>query len=108
MEKNKPVTNISDNIIGLGMSTAVTGFIMAEVLRKMDGLFGNTEKIPKGVVKEMMEGVMEGLFNMFETRLYDKEEQLRVANDKIRNLEEEIEMAKLTSETYTKKPKTKN
>ena len=54
-------------MLGIALTAGVVGMLMG-VMNKM---FGNTEKIPKGVVKELMEGVVSGLMEHFEMKIED-------------------------------------
>jgi hypothetical protein len=64
-KKSKPEDILSTVTAGIGV--AVGGIILNEVMRRMNKMFG--EEIPKGVVREMMLGVMDGLVYHFEEKV---------------------------------------
>jgi len=80
-----------NKLINCGLETVISGAIVVamagEVLNKMFG----TNEIPKGVVRELIEGVMDGLISHFQNQIDDiKAENEKLLNDK-HNKEFEIE-----------------
>ena len=77
MEKDKVVRNgdLASSIAGLGLATMMSGALFGG-LNKM---FGMDEKIPKGVVRELMQGVMDGLIDHFQYQI----DELKRDNEKL-------------------------
>lgn len=63
--------------------------IMAIALRGLDEMFGETEKIPKGVVKELMEGALSGMFDYFEGKMNELDYEVRQLQSEVRELKGE-------------------
>jgi hypothetical protein len=102
-DKTDPINSVLDSIISMTAMIGI-GSIMYKVIgTEMDKMFGET--IPKGVVKEMMEGVVSGLIGGFESKLYDKDLEIKKLSEKVGKLEEENETLKTKVEELTPKKK---
>lgn len=94
MQGNK---KIQDSIGMLGLTTLLTGGIMKMMGDIMFGLGEEKEKIPKGVVAEMTQGMVRGFFEEF----HDKELEINSLKQDLEETEEklkEVEKQKRESE----------
>ena len=94
MEKNNSLDNMFSGLMtNAAISTMLIGGMM--------NMLGTNEKIPKGVVKEMMEGVMDGLISHFgeiigklEMELKENKEQMQKILDENETLKDELSKVK--------------
>ena len=71
-EKKKPViSDLSSSLLGLSLTAGIGSMLIGGM---MDKMFGDRSEIPKGVVKEMMHGVMLGVQDMIAEKDYDIKE----------------------------------
>lgn len=79
--KTRSLDSLSTGVAMLGATAGLTGLLLGG-LNKM---FGQQEQIPKGVVKELMHGIMAGVQDMIAEKDYDikdlKEKLERNEND---------------------------
>ena len=97
--KNESVVgskDLSTSVGTLGLMTLLTGGIMKLMGDYMFGM-GNDEKIPKGVVKEMTHGMVEGFFDYIKEKDYDLDE-LRKELAETKEKLEEVEQHKKEAE----------
>jgi hypothetical protein len=67
MDKDKDgLSGLASSLIGIGLSSAILGGMM--------NMFGNRDEIPKGVVKEMMHGLMLGVVDLVNEKDYEIKE----------------------------------
>jgi len=85
-EKSSTLTN---SLIGLS-TVGLSGGLILNMLGGMNKMFGSND-IPKGVVRELMEGVMDGLTIYFEQRIADLKRENEEFNNKIEELEIKLE-----------------
>ena len=88
-DKSKHST-LSDALIGLSTVGVAVG-IMGNILGGMNKMFGESNSIPKGVVKELIEGVMDGLMGHFESKIYDLKSEIEKLNKTNNELELQVE-----------------
>jgi regulator of replication initiation timing len=100
--------------MALGLTTATTGLLMEYAFGGLKKMFGEKE-IPRGVVREMMEGVMDGLISHFQWQIDElkrKKEQLDEKNNELdienESLKKDVESwRKMYYDAVGKKPKEK-
>lgn len=85
MKKDKVVRNedLASTIVGLGLTTMMSGALLGG----MNKMFGMDEKIPKGVVRELVQGVMDGLIDHFQYQI----DELKRQNERLERKVEELE-----------------
>ncbi len=85
-KKQKPsgINGFSTGIGMLGVSAAVGGFLLGGLTK----MFGNTEELPKGVVKEMMHGLMLGVNDL----IAEKEQELKDLTQRVEMRDNEIKI----------------
>jgi len=76
LEGFKGMTGLISGMLGMGLVTMAGGQMM-----KMFG--DNNEKIPKGVVKELMEGAMAGIIEHFNNKVNELEYDLKEAQQMV-------------------------
>lgn len=69
--------------------TAITAGILGYIGKEMNKMFGET-KIPEGMVREIIQGVMDGLLMYFD----DQIGKLKKENDELKKKIEELESGK--------------
>jgi len=79
-------STLDDSLIGLGMIGLTTGLMM-NAIGGLNKMFGENNSIPKGVVKELMEGVMEGLMLHFQNQIYDLKYENKTLQEKVDELD---------------------
>jgi len=78
--------SMKDSIATLGLTTLLTGGIMKLMGDYMFGM-GDTEKIPKGVVMEMTQGMVKGFFE----ELHDKEYDIKSLKEDLEQKQEKLD-----------------
>ena len=102
-KQNSFTKTISDMNLNLGIGIMSMG-IIGGLMGKMSGLFGTLD-IPQGVVREMMEGVMDGLISHFEIRIDDLKRDVEMKTEEIGKLKERISQLEEKSSKTTQKSK---
>ena len=100
MAKDK--TDMTLGFANIGLMVGMSAFAL-HIIEEMNKMFGET--IPKGVVKEMMEGVVSGIIDAFEIKLYDKDAEIKRLNDKLSELSDKNEELKIEIERLSPKKK---
>jgi len=84
LEGFKGMTGLISGMLGMGLVTMAGGQMM-----KMFG--DNNEKIPKGVVKELMEGAMAGIIEHFNNKVNELEYDLKEAQQMVGEQQQQID-----------------
>ena len=88
-KKEKPaISNLGTGLAMLGLTAGLSGMILGG----MNKMFGEREQIPKGVVKEMMHGIMAGVQDMIAEKDYDikdLQEKLERKENDLKEVKEE-------------------
>ena len=78
-----------------GMTGLITGMLGAGIVSMLGGqmmkMFGESERLPKGVIKEIIEGMLAGTIEHFEEKIDDLRNELKYANEELESKKEEIE-----------------
>jgi len=98
MKKKKSIFE-SSKLTSSFTSLAVMGSITGLMLGGINKMFGTSE-IPKGVVKELMEGVMDGLVFHFDGKIQDLKEENKKLGERCQELEESNERLKEENEGW--------
>lgn len=86
-KKEKPIVSSFGSIVAPLLVTTGLAAMLAGGMSKMFG----TSEIPKGVVKEMMEGVMDGLLGHFEYKIDELKRDKKKLTEEIEKFEDRVE-----------------
>ena len=89
MNKEKGLDNLASGLAMAGLTAGLGSMLIGGMMNKM---FGDREQIPKGVVKEMMHGVMLGVQDMIAEKDYDikdLQEKLERKENDLKEVKEE-------------------
>lgn len=96
MNKNQKIIKKSTTDVFNMLPIIATTGVLGLMLGGMNKMFGESEKIPKGVVKEMMQGIMEGVIDMINQKdfdINDQKEEVRRYKEKFEKSEKQLEKA---------------
>jgi len=91
--------SIENNILNSLLPAITTVGIMGAVMGGLNKMFG-TNEIPKGVVKELMEGIMEGLIYHFQGTIDDQKREIENLQEQRDKLEVENEKLKEENQAF--------
>jgi len=103
IEKKKKIkcSTLNDAMVGLGVFGAMTG-LMTNLLGG-NKMFG--ENVPQGVIREIMQGVMDGLVTHFELQIDDlkrENERLKQKDIELDDIKEELDKLTVISTNLKK------
>ena len=98
MKKKDPIINTLDDLtLPMGLVSAGLGLFVVNKMMEAIDMFSTDEKIPKGVVKEMTEGVVSGIITHFdckiielENRIKELERQKELLSDELNDKNDEV------------------
>ena len=97
-DKDPLMDTLTNMTLGLGLSAGLMGMIGGQIGK----MFG-TNEIPKGVVKELMEGIMDGLIYYFQGTIDELKRENEDLKIKQVELEDKLETAEMTIKSYNDK-----